>query len=191
MRVRFNAPVTLVMVLGGLAVLGLGYFFPELKQTGFSSPASFENYTPQDLVRCLSYVLGHADWSHFAGNALFLLLVGPAVEEKYGSWTVLGLTVATAALTAVISAFVFKSSIMGASGVVFMLIILNSITNVRQGELPLTFILIAGLFLGREGLAIFQDNNTSQLAHVLGGLCGGIFGLAFGRKKAPQIVTGS
>lgn len=188
MRVTFNAPVSLGLSLGGLIVFGLEYFFPGLTLRAFSSPASYANYVQFDLLRSVSYVLGHGSWSHYASNALFLLLIGPAVEEKYGSWKVLGLVILTAAITAAISAFAFSTSLMGASGIVFMLVLLNSITNVRQGELPLTFLLVAGLFLGREGLAIFREDNVSQLAHLLGGACGGIFGLIFGRKpkSAPS-----
>lgn len=183
MRIKFNAPVSLGLTLGGGIVWGLGFVFPNLAQNYFASPASFADYGQLDILRSVTYVLGHGSWTHFSSNALFILLLGPAVEEKYGSFKVLGLMLLTAALTAAISAFLFSTSLMGASGIVFMLVLLNSITNARQGELPLTFVLVALLFLGREGFAVFRDDNVSQLAHLMGGACGGAFGLAFGRSK--------
>lgn len=186
MRLSFNAPVSLGLTLGGLTVLGVGMVAPDLLQNWFTSPAQLGSFGPEVVVRCLSYVLGHNSWPHFMGNALFILLAGPAVEEKYGSWTTLLFCLATAAITALISALVFHTSIMGASGLAFMFIVLNSITNVRQGELPLTFVLVAGIFLGREGFAVFADDNVSQLAHILGGALGGAFGLMKGRKKPQQ-----
>lgn len=183
MRIVYNAPVSLSLTLGGLLVFGLNFVLPGLVQKYFASPAGLAEFGLLDGLRSVSYVLGHGSWQHYASNALFLLLVGPAVEEKYGSWKILGLCLLTAVVTALISALLFSTPLMGASGLVFMFIILASITNVRQGELPLTFVLVAGLFLGREGLAVFRQDNISQLAHVLGGACGGAFGLFFGRKQ--------
>jgi membrane associated rhomboid family serine protease len=65
---------------------------------------------------------------------------------------------------------------MGASGVVFMMILLSSFTNFGKGEIPLTFVLIMVLYLGREVLSSFQRNSVSEFAHIIGGLCGSLFG---------------
>jgi GlpG protein len=64
-----------------------------------------------------------------------------------------------------------------------MLIILSSITNIRQGEIPLTFILITVLFLGQEVVNIARADNISQTAHIIGGICGGFFGLQFAKAR--------
>jgi membrane associated rhomboid family serine protease len=70
---------------------------------------------------------------------------------------------------------------MGASGIVFMFIILSSLTNFRSGDIPLTFILVILLFLTREILEAFGNDNISQFAHVLGGITGSVFGFRYAK----------
>jgi len=40
---------------------------------------------PLGYIRLFGHVLGHANWEHFLNNMLLLLVVGPPMEEKYGS----------------------------------------------------------------------------------------------------------
>ena len=49
----------------------------------------------------------------------------------------------TALLTALLNAVFFNTGLLGASGIVFMLILLSSCANIRAGEIPLTLILVA------------------------------------------------
>ena len=50
---------------------------------------------PLQYLRLFSYILGHANWSHFSSNFLIILLVGPMVEEKYGSSSLLEMIIVT------------------------------------------------------------------------------------------------
>ena len=45
---------------------------------------------PLFYIRLFGHVLGHAGWEHFLNNMLLLLVVGPPMEEKYGSKALLG-----------------------------------------------------------------------------------------------------
>lgn len=65
---------------------------------------------------------------------------------------------------------------LGASGIVFMLILLSAASTRKSSKIPLTLILVALIYLGQEVLAIFQKDNISQLAHLIGGLCGVLLG---------------
>jgi rhomboid protease GluP len=103
-------------------------------------------------------------------------LVGPIVEEKYGSKSLLIMILITALITGILNILFFNAGLLGASGIVFMLILLSSFTNVRSGEIPVTFILVAILFLGREVFESLQNDNISQFAHIIGGICGSVFG---------------
>jgi rhomboid protease GluP len=81
---------------------------------------------------------------------------------------------------------------MGASGIVFMMILLASMANVRGGEIPLTFIAVATIYLGGELVASVHSNDgISHMAHLTGGAVGAVFGfLAAGgkrRMKAPDL----
>jgi rhomboid protease GluP len=176
-RVRYNAPVVLSYTLLAIGVLmaGMltggrvtGQWFTVYPPMEFASPASW--------FRLVSHAAGHANWSHLAGNFVFILLLGPVLEEKYGSLNLFEMILITAAVTGLISIMVFSQGLLGASGVVFMFIVLSSFVNVRQGEIPLTFILVVVLFLGKEVIDGAQADNVSQLAHIIGGLCGAAFG---------------
>jgi hypothetical protein len=82
----------------------------------------------------------------------------------------------TALVTAVLNNLFFSTGLMGASGIVFMMILLSSFVNFKQGEIPLTFILVVVLYIGREVISSFERNNVSEFAHILGGICGAAFG---------------
>ncbi len=188
MRITFNAPVSLSLVFGSLGVLALAVLDPEMVTRLFASPSSLAALSLDKVLTLFIHVLGHTTWQHFSGNAFFILLIGPAVEEKYGSRVILLLSLTTALLTSLLSALLFSTGLMGASGIVFMLIILNSITGMREGEIPLSFILVAAFFLGHELVQAVGNDGTSQFAHILGGCLGGAVGLTFNRRKKTTPV---
>ena len=126
------------------------------------------------VIRLFGHVLGHADFAHFTGNMVLFLVVAPPMEEKYGSRFLLSAIALTAFISGLFQFIFFPgTALLGASGVLFMLILLSSLSGVKQGGIPLTLILVAVLYLGQEvlnGLTI-QDS-TSNITHILGGLCG-------------------
>jgi membrane associated rhomboid family serine protease len=184
MRIRYNAPTTLSFtLLSGLVLLLSGTVMPSLTTQWFSTPAPFNSGRFQDYVKLLTHPLGHASIDHYISNFSFILLLGPILEMSYGSLPVLLMMLATALVTGLLQVFFFPSTILlGASGVVFMMILLASFTNFRKGEIPLTFILIMAVYLGREVFNAVSTNvsgrsdNVSQFAHIIGGLVGSFFG---------------
>jgi membrane associated rhomboid family serine protease len=110
------------------------------------------------------------------GNLTFILLLGPVLEEKYGWRQLLIMIILTALVTGLLNALIFHDGLWGASGIVFMLVMLISFVNVQAGKIPITFILILLLFVGKEIYNSFQADNISQFAHIIGGLCGSMFG---------------
>lgn len=185
MKIRYNAPVTLTFSFIAVIVLILENIFSSFSYVNFinylfSVPGreQFSFFNPIDYFRLVSHILGHADWAHLIGNLSFILLLGPTLEEKVGSAKLLLMILMTAFFTGLLNVLFFKTGLMGASGIVFMLILLSSITNCKEGEIPLTFILIAVLYLGTEFIKIFTTNNISEFAHIAGGTCGSLFGFA-------------
>lgn len=178
MTIRYNAPMTLSFTLACAAVLLAGSIFPGLVSEWFSVPGrgGFDSHSVRDYVRLFTHVLGHADINHFLSNFSFILLLGPILEATYGSVGLLIMTIITAVVTSILNILLFRTGLMGASGIVFMMILLSSFTNFNKGEIPLTFILILLLYLGREIFNAFQANSISEFAHIIGGLCGSIFG---------------
>ncbi len=177
-KFRYNSPAILTFAIVSAAVLGLN-----LLTDGWTNTYLFSTYRasltdPLMYLRLFGHVLGHANWDHYLGNMLMILLLGPMLEEKYGSKVILEMIAITAVVTGVIHNVFFPNvGLLGASGIAFMLIILSSIANVKKGEIPITFILICIFYIGGELLAAFEKDNISQLAHIIGGTCGGFFGL--------------
>ena len=178
-RIQYNSPVVLSFFLISLAALLLG-----MLTDGRTTWLLFSVYraplSPATFVRLFTHVLGHANFSHFAGNMLLFLVIGPPMEEKYGSRMLLTGIALTALISGLLQCFLFpNTALLGASGILFMLILLASLSGMRHGKIPLTLILVAVLYLGQEvvsGLTV--RDNISNLTHVVGGLCGTFFGFA-------------
>jgi rhomboid protease GluP len=185
MRISFNAPVVLVFTLVACAVMVLSdHVMPNFNSNYFAATGHFDwTYIP-DYFRIVSHVIGHADWNHLIGNFSFILLIGPILEEKYGSKNLLLMMLVTAVVTATFNNILWDTGIMGASGIVFMMILLGSLVNLRTGTIPLTFIFIILLYLGGEIYsAVTVEDNISQSAHIVGGVCGMVFGYMLNSKK--------
>ncbi len=183
MRIRYNAPVILTFTLLAVTVQLLstatgGVF------TGIfaSAPGTFDPESPIQYLGIITHILGHGSWAHLAGNFMFILLLGPLLEERHGSGALLQMILVTAVVTGLLNALLFSSGLVGASGIVFMFILLGSMSNLRRGEIPLTFVLVAIIFIGRELVDIFKFDQTSQFAHILGGIMGAGFGFLRGRN---------
>lgn len=141
--------------------------------------------SPLTYVRFFTHVLGHLNWQHYIGNMMYILLLGPMLEEKHGSRSIIEVILITALITALINYFLFPGvALCGASGVVFAFIMLTSFTNFKEGEIPLTVILVAIIFIGQqvyEGL--FLQDNISNLSHIAGGVVGAYVGYILNKKK--------
>jgi GlpG protein len=186
LKITNNSPAVLGFALASLAVLILGFI-----TGGSSNQLLFMTYhsslkNPLTYVRFFTHVLGHNGWSHFIGNMSYILLLGPMLEEKYGSGKVLEVIGITALVTGIVNYILFPSvALCGASGVVFAFILLVSFTNVREGEIPLTVLLVALIFIGQQVYeGIFLRDNVSNLSHILGGIVGAVAGykLNIGKK---------
>ena len=177
MKIDYNAPVVLTFALAVIAVqLVSSLLLPALIPTFFAVRSTFSFTNPLDYLRLVSHVLGHGSFAHLTSNLLFILLLGPVLEEKYGSPAILLVILVTALSTGLINVLFFSTSLMGASGIVFAFIILVSIVNVRRGTIPLTFILVFILFIGGEILQGLTEDTISQMAHIVGGIIGAVYG---------------
>ncbi len=180
-KIQYNSPVVLTFSLAAVAVHLLNIVIPKFTFTFFTLNPFMVFSNPLDYFRLISYVLGHADWEHLFGNLTVTLLLGPLLEEKYGRNAILIMMLLTTVTTGLISILFFRQAVLGASGIVFMFIVLASIVDVKAGTIPLTFVLIVLIFIGREVVGAFRGDNISQMAHIAGGACGGAFG--FGLLK--------
>ena len=175
--ININSPVILGFFFVSAVVLALNYLTVGMTnrwlacyKTGWSDPLQY--------LRLFTHVLVHMDYSHFVGNFLLILVVGPMVEEKYGRINTVLMLLFTAAVTGGINLFISRNILMGASGVVFALILIASFTNIREGKLPLTVLLVGLLYIGSEVVrGLYSSDNISHMSHIAGGACGAVFGL--------------
>ena len=135
--------------------------------------------------RFFLHVLGHPDFAAYCSNIVILLVVGPMAEERFGGKRILLAIALTALVTGLVLWFFFPNgALMGASGVVFMLIVLASFAGMRTGTIPLTLILVLILYLGGEIFqAVTGSAGLAQLTHIAGGVLGMIFGFTWSRGK--------
>ncbi len=138
---------------------------------------------PLFYIRLFTHVIGHAGWMHLIGNFTYILLIGPMLEEKYGSKRLVAMMAFTAVLTALINIIFFNVALCGASGIVFMFILLASCSNSKNGRIPITLLLAGVAYIGKEFISAFSPDSISQLSHIIGGICGAGFGFLFTPKK--------
>ena len=185
LKVTLNAPVVIGFVAICFVAMVLNY-----ASEGEAVRLLFSTYraplwSPLTWLRGVTYIFGHADLAHMVGNMSYLLLLGPMLEEKYGSERLALIIAITAIITSVIHFVFFPSmALCGASGVVFAFILLSSFTGFRAGEIPVSFILVSMFFIGQQivdGLTV-QDN-ISNLTQIIGGILGGIIGYVLNLRK--------
>lgn len=184
-KVSFNSPAVLSFAIICFIVLIIQYIFGDTATYLAFSVYRSSLLDPMTYVRFFCHTLGHADFEHYISNMMYLLIVGPLLEEKYGSRSIVLVMVVTAAVTGLFD-FVFcpNTAVLGASGIVFAFILLSSLTCVKQGEIPLTFILVAVLYLGQQVLqAALVADDISNLSHIVGGLCGSLMGYMLNKNR--------
>ena len=186
MKISYNAPVALTFALLSLLALVANHF-----TNGWANATLFSVYRcslladPLGFFRFFGHVLGHSGYAHYIGNMVLILVLGPNLEDRFGSWNVLWAILFTALVSGLVQFIFFPgTALLGASGIVFMMILLSSFGGVKNGTIPTTLILVAIFYLGGELWdAIFVKDNISQLTHIIGGLCGTVLGFALSGKR--------
>jgi len=195
------APVTITFAL--VSVLA---FVSSIITFGWTNRLFFSVYrssfaSPLTYLRLFLHSVGHADFAHLAANfGLVILVLGVLMERHYGS-KILFMMMAVTSLVIGLVHIIFNPSnvsLLGASGIVFMLIFLAAYTylhKLRWGRWPLGLILIAVIYFGREfiglGGQIFGINvsNISHVSHIIGGLCGMVLGSVMNKQKEDKPMT--
>ena len=185
LKISFNAPVILGFTIICFVALLLNNITSGVTNRMFFSVYRSSLLSPLTYIRLFGHVLGHADWSHFIGNIMLILIVGPLLEEKYGSANMLFIILATALITGLVGVILFPNArFLGASGVVFALILLSSMTSIKEGNIPLTFVLVALIYIGQEIVqAITVKDNISHMSHIIGGIIGAFLGYVMNKNK--------
>ena len=188
LRLSFNAPAVLTFTALCVIVQVIS-----MLTRGESNRVLFSVYRaslldPLTWIRCVTHVLGHAGWEHLLGNIMYILILGPMIEEKYGTATTAFIMAATALVIGIINMVFFPGvMLLGASGIVFAFILIASITIREDNTIPVTFILVAVLYLGQQiWQGLFSQDNVSQMAHIVGGAVGAVLGFLLGKARQKR-----
>lgn len=112
---QYNSVLILTFFLISLGALILKYI-----TLGKSNILLFSSYrssllNPLTYIRFFTHILGHQDFKHFMNNFLYILLIGPMIEEKYGTINLLIMILITAGITGIINFIIGRKRILGAS----------------------------------------------------------------------------
>lgn len=176
----YNAPVILTYFFICFMILIIdkickgkfsAIFFTTYKNDSLLNPLTY--------FKLISHSLGHADWNHLYSNFIKILLIGPLIEEKYGSLNLLVILILTSLIIGIVNKILGKGGILGASGIAYMLILLSSFVNIENGKIPITIALIIMFFVIDEVIKLFRrkKDGISHLGHVTGAICGLVFGI--------------
>jgi len=176
----YNAPVILTYFFICLIILMIDKLCKgKFSATFFTTYKNDSLLNPLTYFKLVSHSLGHADWDHLYSNFIKILLIGPLIEEKYGSINLLIAMILTSLIIGIVNKVFGKGGILGASGVAYMLILLSSFVNMENGKIPITLTLIILFFVVDEVIKLFRrkKDGVSHLGHITGAICGIILGM--------------
>ena len=177
----YNSPVIITYLL-----ICIGAWLLNVITHNKSNKLLFESYrsslfNPLTYIRLFTHCIGHSNWEHLVNNFLYILLIGPMIEEKYGMINLIIMFLITSLVIALFNMIFSNYSILGASGNVYMLIVLSSFSNIQDKKIPITVILICIFYvIGEVKNSIINKNSkTYHNGHLIGALCGLLFGIYF------------
>lgn len=183
--INYNSFITLTMFFISLIIVGLNYITHDKANKYLFSTKRGSLLNPLTYIRLFTHILGHRDFKHFSNNYLKILILGPLIEEKYGSELYLLMILITAFVTGVVNSIKSDVSLRGASNISFMLTVLSAFVNLTSNQIPLTLILIIIFYVIDEIRDLNKDDNIAHYGHLTGAICGGVFGFI---SMKPDLV---
>jgi hypothetical protein len=128
--------------------------------------------SPVESLRLVTYWICHSGWSHLMGNLPTLLLLGPGLEARFGTWQLAGTIVASGLVVALCHCLISPDlGLHGLSGAVFFLLMLAGGSQMRtvvdhagpRVEVPITYLMLACVWAGKE----FASVSACQPLQVL------------------------
>lgn len=179
----YDAPVTLTFVIISLLFFIFDSLILKNKITPLilSSPTTSEGTLPFEIKNFLSYLRffmysfgGNFSLFYFA-NLIFILLLGPSIEEKYGSVVIGIMMVVSSVFAGVLNACFRSASMIGATSIVFMLIFLNAFLSFSKKKIPMSFVVVFGVYIVFNVIEPKVNVVVELFINIAGGLCGSLF----------------
>lgn len=171
LHLKYDSPVTLTFVLLSTLILALDSFalkgflttniFICHGSKAVGNIASFDYKNFLDYLRLFTHTLGSSGWQSLLANSTFILLLGPTLEERYGSPILLLMIVITSLVSGVLNACLVPFFTSGSQSIVFMMICLAAITAFSKKEIPLSWIIVFILYLALKLCSSYSDFSSS------------------------------
>ena len=180
MKIQYNSKLILTYFFTCLFVFILNKFTIGKTNKWFFSTYPSSIINPLTYFRLIGHSIGHDSLLHFTNNFMYILLIGPLLEEKFGSMNLLLMMIITSLVIGLFNNIFTRHILLGSSGIVYMFITLSSGVNIQNGHIPLTMILICIFYVVNEISNLFlefasKSKNVSHFSHLLGAVCGIIF----------------
>lgn len=170
----FDSPVVLVFSVVSAVIfisdliLKLNLSEKIFECPGAKSVPAFDFKSALSYVKLVIYPFGGENSTSFFLNIGFILLLGPVLEERYGSIMLALMIFITSLVGGVLTACASTFGISGCGGIVFMMIILSVLSVFIKKQLPVSWIFIFALYLafslfsGKKisGFMPFMQNNV-------------------------------
>ena len=193
----FDAPVTISFCFISVILFALNQiaFKGSLDGKILSSPTTalgafpFSVSNPASYFRLFLYAFNAQDWIFLFTNLMFMLMLGPSQEERYGS-VVIGIMMGVSILfSGVLNACFCETSLKGCNCVIFMMIFLNSFMSFSKKKIPASFVMIFIFYIVKEILQV-TDKRLSGIVGLIicitGGLCGSLFAFLTSPKARAE-----
>lgn len=169
--VSFESTFTISLIVISFVVTLIQEFFIPNFASNFATHNRFD-------MGIVLHIFGHSGWDHFLGNVIYIAMLGPSVEDKFGTIPLAIITILSALIIGTISV-ISNTPCYGLSSVAYMWVILNTFQSDESEGLPITSIILLFVFVLPEAIAIFtKTDNIAHQNHVLGAICGLGFGIA-------------
>ena len=180
-KILIDSYVSIAFVAISLIILLCDLFLSKGKIAAFlASPVlapenninQFNVTSIKSYFQMIFYVFAPSSVNVLIPNLIFIMLLGPTLEERYGI-TVIGIMIFICALfSGVLNACFCKNSLTGPSCIVYMMIFLNIFFSLIKKKIPLSFVVIFVLLIVKDVLS--DSGLITLIINICGGLCGSL-----------------
>ena len=183
LKFQYDSPVMLTFAFITLIIFILDTFVfkGKLKDVWLITPTAAGGQFPfafsdlRSILRLFIHVFGYTESPVLVCNLIFILLLGPQMEDRYGS-VIIGIMIFVSALfSGVLNACFCTNAVSGAEPVVFMLILLWTMMQLSRSKISASAIAVIALFIT---MLVFRKNPNGVVGVAVvaaGGLCGSLF----------------
>ena len=180
-KILIDSYVSIAFVAISLIILLCDLFLSKGKIAAFlASPVlapenninQFNVTSIKSYFQMIFYVFAPSDVNVLIPSLIFIMLLGPTLEDRYGI-TVIGVMIFICALfSGVLNACFCKNSLTGPSCIVYMMIFLNIFFSLIKKKIPLSFVIIFILLIVKDVLS--DGGLITLIINICGGLCGSL-----------------